>query len=215
MSHRGLLNSLQFSECQSPLNCHALHHSTASDYPVCATAWANISLGCKKMHKERNMSLGFWSWQNSGRPNGMLIWDKDKRGNLTFFLSHGGWSKWLPLQVEKLSSLTQRSIWVKLYAFNPAPSTEKDFFPPFFKKWNSSIFRWPLNQDSSKYIILENLEKHKTTLPNPYLHWKTIRIFAIINVLILAKVTVLSNSGLNFLPRTTPPPTPLLLWSLK
>lgn len=90
-------------ECQSPLNYHAQHHSTESDCPVYATAWANISLGCKKMEKKRNMSLGFWSWQKSRRPNGMLIRNKDKCGNF-ILLSHRGWSKWLPLQVEKLSS---------------------------------------------------------------------------------------------------------------
>lgn len=34
----------------------------------------------------------------------------------------------------------QRSIWVKLYAFNPAPFTEKDSFPPFFKKNETLLY---------------------------------------------------------------------------
>lgn len=114
------------SECQSPLNYHAQHHSTASDSPVSATAWANISLGCKKMDKERNMSLGFWSWQKFGRPNGMLIWDKDKHGNLTL-LSHRGWSKWLPPQVEKLSSHRGLFGWSCMHSTLPL-SLRKNFY---------------------------------------------------------------------------------------
>lgn len=141
MSHTGLLNSLKFSaidfflvrECQSPLNYRAQHHSTASDYPVYATVWANISLGCKKMDKERNMSLGFWSWQKSGRPNGMLIRDKDKCGNLTLFLSHRGWSKWLPLQVEKPSSHRGLFGWSCMHSTLPL-SLRKTFFPHSLRK---------------------------------------------------------------------------------